>query len=360
MLIKRKRIPILRIITEGLWPSFIKKFYYRLRGAHIGKAVHISLGSVFIGNNIEIGDYTSIGFASIIRGREIRIGRNVEIGSMVFIDVNHIDIDDDVLLREQVLIGGLGTTDSSFKIGKRSHIRQKCCIYTSKPVKIGCDTAIGGNSLIFTHSSWQSVLEGYPCTFAPVVIKDNVWVSWDVFILPGVTIESGALVTPGSVVTRDIPEKSVARGNPAKVIMPCGSFPRQIDSSERDSIVRKILDEFWIYLQDFGFQMQKENTTPYLTVKVHKKKPVSLFPGRSVYNFLYLPNQIRNLKRQYMDALSLCLSLDVMEDSFRTKLLESGCMWADLSTRQRGGTDEFGEELLRFLARFGIRFERTD
>ncbi len=87
MLIKRKRIPILRIITEGLWPSFIKKFYYRLRGAHIGKAVHISLGSVFIGNNIEIGDYTSIGFASIIRGREIRIGRNVEIGSMVFIDI---------------------------------------------------------------------------------------------------------------------------------------------------------------------------------------------------------------------------------------------------------------------------------
>lgn len=39
-----------------------------------------------------------------------------------------------------------------------------------------------------------------------------------VIILPGVTINEGAIIGAGSVVTKDVPELSIVAGNPAKII----------------------------------------------------------------------------------------------------------------------------------------------
>ena len=51
-----------------------------------------------------------------------------------------------------------------------------------------------------------------------VIIEDDVWVGEMVSILPGVTIGKGSIIGAGSVVTRDIPQYSIAVGNPAKII----------------------------------------------------------------------------------------------------------------------------------------------
>ncbi len=52
----------------------------------------------------------------------------------------------------------------------------------------------------------------------PVVIGDNVWVGEGVAILPNVTIGKNCIVGTNSVVTKSIPENSVAAGIPAIVI----------------------------------------------------------------------------------------------------------------------------------------------
>ena len=49
-------------------------------------------------------------------------------------------------------------------------------------------------------------------------IKKNAWIGARVNILPGVTIGENAIVGTGSVVTKDIPDNSIAVGNPARVI----------------------------------------------------------------------------------------------------------------------------------------------
>jgi acetyltransferase-like isoleucine patch superfamily enzyme len=49
-------------------------------------------------------------------------------------------------------------------------------------------------------------------------IKRNAWIGARVSILPGVTIGENAIIGTGSVVTKDIPDNSIAVGNPAKVI----------------------------------------------------------------------------------------------------------------------------------------------
>lgn len=51
-----------------------------------------------------------------------------------------------------------------------------------------------------------------------VIIKSNVWIGDKVTILPGVTIGTSCIIGANSVVTKDIPDYSIACGNPAKVI----------------------------------------------------------------------------------------------------------------------------------------------
>lgn len=53
---------------------------------------------------------------------------------------------------------------------------------------------------------------------APILIEDNVFIGADVFILKGVTIGKNSVIGAGSVVTRDVPENSIAAGNPARVV----------------------------------------------------------------------------------------------------------------------------------------------
>ena len=52
----------------------------------------------------------------------------------------------------------------------------------------------------------------------PIRIGDNVYIGNNVIILPGVTIGNNVVIGAGAVVSRDIPENSVAVGVPAKVI----------------------------------------------------------------------------------------------------------------------------------------------
>jgi maltose O-acetyltransferase len=52
----------------------------------------------------------------------------------------------------------------------------------------------------------------------PVRIGASVWVGGASVILPGVTIGEGSTIGAGSVVTRDIPARSVAAGNPCRVM----------------------------------------------------------------------------------------------------------------------------------------------
>ena len=57
-----------------------------------------------------------------------------------------------------------------------------------------------------------------PLISSPVKIGCNVWIGEQVCVLPGVNIGDGAIVGAGSIVTKDVPERSIVAGNPARII----------------------------------------------------------------------------------------------------------------------------------------------
>jgi acetyltransferase-like isoleucine patch superfamily enzyme len=53
---------------------------------------------------------------------------------------------------------------------------------------------------------------------APIVIKRGCWIGQNVVVMPGVTIGELSIIGANSVVTRDVPARSIAVGSPATVI----------------------------------------------------------------------------------------------------------------------------------------------
>jgi acetyltransferase-like isoleucine patch superfamily enzyme len=50
------------------------------------------------------------------------------------------------------------------------------------------------------------------------VIEDDVWISFNVSVLKGVTIGKGAIIAANTVVTKDVEPYTMVGGNPSKVI----------------------------------------------------------------------------------------------------------------------------------------------
>jgi acetyltransferase-like isoleucine patch superfamily enzyme len=61
-----------------------------------------------------------------------------------------------------------------------------------------------------------------------IVIGDDVWIAEGATVLGGVTIGEGAVVAAHAVVTRDVPPRSVAAGNPARVIKKIGTAELEV------------------------------------------------------------------------------------------------------------------------------------
>ncbi|HEX7415030.1 MAG TPA: hypothetical protein VF411_13380, partial [Bacteroidia bacterium] len=275
MLIKKTRIPVLHILMIGLLPSFLKKFIYRLKGYKIASDTKLSFGCVIIGREVEIGKKSSIGFFTIIRARNIKIARYVKIGSMSAIDTESISIDDDARINEQVYIGGTKTPQSSLTMGKRTIIMQASYINPTMPITIGDDSGIGGHCLLFTHGSWNSVLEGYPVKFAPIHIGKKVWLPWRVFVMPGVSIGDGVVVGADSMINKDVPANCLVAGSPAKIIKE--NFPTLLNEEEKKKILTDIFTEFTQYLNYFeytteqktipnGFELSIKNKNTHATI----------------------------------------------------------------------------------------------
>ena len=131
---------------------------------------------------------------------------------------------------------------TNIEVGKNFFANYNCTILDVAKVRVGDNCQMAPNVAVYTaghpiHPAARN--SGYEYG-KEVVIGDNVWIGGNAVICPGVHIGDNVVVGAGSVVTKDIPDWSIAAGNPCRVI-------RRITEEDRRKLFRdeEIDDEAW-------------------------------------------------------------------------------------------------------------------
>jgi acetyltransferase-like isoleucine patch superfamily enzyme len=83
-------------------------------------------------------------------------------------------------------------------------------------VGFGPDVKVWSMNHRFDDPDRPWLLQGWETK--PVTVEDDVWLGANVFVMPGVTIGKGAIVSAGSVVNKAIPPFAIVVGNPGRVV----------------------------------------------------------------------------------------------------------------------------------------------
>lgn len=130
-------------------------------------------------NHFEIGDHSTIeDFTLLNNGMgPVKIGNHVFVGASNVI-IGPVTLNDHIMTAQNVVMSGLNHGFENVKVAFRYQ----------------------------------------PCTVAEIVIGEGCWIGANVVITSGVKVGRYSIIAAGSVVTKDVPEYSIAGGNPAKLL----------------------------------------------------------------------------------------------------------------------------------------------
>jgi acetyltransferase-like isoleucine patch superfamily enzyme len=109
------------------------------------------------------------------------------------------------------------------RVGRQVFVNQNCTFYDLGGLDISDDVMIGPNVSIITTGHPLEPSQRRAATIGkPIVIERGVWIAAGAIIIGGVTVGEHSVVAAGSVVTKDVPAKTLVGGNPARVIRSIG------------------------------------------------------------------------------------------------------------------------------------------
>ncbi|MGF6848945.1 acetyltransferase-like isoleucine patch superfamily enzyme [Chitinophaga sp. W3I9] len=104
------------------------------------------------------------------------------------------------------------------KIGKNVFINHACSFLDMGGITLEDHVLIGPKVNLITENHPLNPADRRSMLCKPILIKKNAWIGAGATILPGVTIGENAVVAAGAVVSRDVPDNTVAGGVPARLI----------------------------------------------------------------------------------------------------------------------------------------------
>ena len=176
--------------------------------------------NVFVGDGIKIGRGTTIGNDVILRG-EVSIERGVFINSKTVIS---------------------GAPGASVQIGAFCSIARDCYIVSANhPLSYP-------STFQRAKGKYARLFKNVPTERAKITIGPDVWLGTRVIVLPGVSIGLGSVIGAGAVVTKDIPQYTVAGGVPARPI-------RRRFSIEVENVLNEI--KWWTWSDEVLFKNKR-------------------------------------------------------------------------------------------------------
>lgn len=139
--------------------------------------------------------------AKILRALGAKIGKNVRVYEVKFINLekgfSNLHVEDDV------------------------HIGTDCLLDLAGELKIGKGSTLSPRVLVLTHqdpgrSHDSPLIEKFPSKISRTQIGANCWIGANVSIIAGCVLQDFVVVAAGSVVTKEVSEKTLVAGVPAR------------------------------------------------------------------------------------------------------------------------------------------------
>jgi acetyltransferase-like isoleucine patch superfamily enzyme len=180
----------------------------------------------------------------IIKIKETQKTKNLILGngSKIYNESKIINLQNDrnkIILGENSHIRGnlqVFQQGGLIKIGDFCYLGENSYIWSASDISIGNNVLIAHNVNIhdnishpldskLRNSDFKRIIgyehsdhKNYDLKPKQIIIKDNVWIGFNSTILKGVTIGECAIIAAGSFITKDVPDKAIVVGNPAKII----------------------------------------------------------------------------------------------------------------------------------------------
>jgi len=102
-------------------------------------------------------------------------------------------------------------------VGDFAWIGEEAFILNFEPVEVGAHCCISQRAFLCTGNH-DYRRPDMPYRNARITLQDGAWIGAQAFVAPGVTIGTDAVITAGSIVTRDQPAQMICSGNPCAAL----------------------------------------------------------------------------------------------------------------------------------------------
>lgn len=111
---------------------------------------------------------------------------------------------------------------AGLEIGDECFVGDECLLDLAEGVRLGRQVTLAERVLVLTHTNVgyrdHPLQARFPPMAAPVVVGDGSFLGANVTVLPGVRVGAQSFVAAGSVVTADVPPRTLVAGVPARVL----------------------------------------------------------------------------------------------------------------------------------------------
>ena len=206
-LLKFELIIFLFSRTPGALGYALRRVFYPALFKEVGKGVVFGRSlTLRHPHKISIGDNTTIDDYAVLdaKGQDnqgIRIGRNVYVGRSTI----------------------LSCKEGSIFLDDYCNVSANCSLLSETEIRLGKYCFLAGNCYLVAGGNHSFDDVNTPIMYQPsyskggIRIGEDVWLAAGTLVLDGVEVGRGSVVGAGSVVTRSLPELSIALGVPARV-----------------------------------------------------------------------------------------------------------------------------------------------
>ncbi len=111
---------------------------------------------------------------------------------------------------------------AGLEIGDECFVGDECLLDLAEAVRLESRVTLAERVLVLTHANVgyrdHPLQAHFPAMAAPVVVEAGSFLGASVTVLPGVRVGAQSFVAAGSVVTKDVPPRTLVAGVPARPV----------------------------------------------------------------------------------------------------------------------------------------------